>query len=398
MAEQNVVIVGAGLGGLATALSLLRRGLNVDVYEQAGDIQEVGAGVQISANGTRVLYELGLQNEVSQLGTLAAAKEIRLWSTGEKWKLFDLGEESVDRYGFPYVFFHRADLHGILLNAVCRVKPNAVHLAMRCTALRQLGDEVILEFAGGNTLSASIVVGADGVHSVVRNALFGADYPQFTGLIAWRGLIPRERVPTTVALEVGTNWIGPGAHIVHYPLRGGELLNFVGIAQRSEWQAESWSLQGDLDELVRDFRGWHPDVQGMIRGIKIPYKWGLILRSPSTRWSAGRITLVGDACHPTLPFLAQGAVMAIEDGFILARCLEKYVFDHARAFSSYEAARQERTRKVVLGSAENAKRFHDNRLADYSSAQAYLNREWQEDQVRDRYEWLFAYNACCAPI
>jgi 2-polyprenyl-6-methoxyphenol hydroxylase-like FAD-dependent oxidoreductase len=398
MTEQNIVIVGAGIGGLTTALSLLRRGIDVDVYDQACDIREVGAGVQISANSTRILYELGLQNEVSQLGTLAAGKEIRLWNTGEKWKLFDLGEASIERYGFPYVFFHRADLHRILLDAIRKVKPDAIHLAMCCTGLRQLGDETLLEFVSGDTLSASIVVGADGVHSVVRKALFGADNPEFTGLIAWRGLIPRERVPATVTLEVGTNWIGPGAHIVHYPLRRGELLNFVAVAPRSEWQAESWSLQGDPDELLRDFRGWHPDVQRMIQGIEIPYKWGLILRSPSTRWSAGRITLVGDACHPTLPFLAQGAVMAIEDGFILARCLEQYGSDYATAFSSYEAARQERTRKVVLGSAENAKRFHDNRLADDSTAQAYLNREWQEDRVRDRYEWLFAYNACCAPI
>jgi salicylate hydroxylase len=398
MTEQKIAIVGAGLGGLATALSLLRRGLDVDVYEQASSVQEVGAGVQISANGTRVLYELGLQNEVLKLGSLAAGKEIRLWSSGQKWKLFDLGEESVQRYGFPYVFFHRADLHGMLLNAVRRAKPHAVQLGMRCTTLGQSESEVILEFAGGKKLSAPVVVGADGVHSVVRNVLFGADRPKFTGLIAWRGLIPCEQVPASIALELGTNWIGPGAHIVHYPVRGAKLLNFVGIVERSEWQAESWSVRGDLDELARDFCGWHPDVQAMIRSIEIPYKWGLMLRSPSTQWSAGRVTLVGDACHPTLPFLAQGAVMAIEDGFILARCLEKYALDHARAFSSYEAARQERTRKIVLGSAENAKRFHDKRLTDVSSAEAYVNREWQEERVQARYEWLFCYNASSAAI
>jgi salicylate hydroxylase len=390
--ENRVVIVGGGIGGLTAALALIRHGLDVEVYEQAPELKELGAGVQISANGTRVLYALGLQEPIERAGVIVAGKEIRLWSTGQTWKLFDLGAVSVERYGFPYMMFHRGDLHGILADAIRRERPAALHLDRKCVSVMQDGGGVTVAFEKGEAVRAPIVIGADGVQSRVRAALFGADRPEFTGIVAWRGLIPRERVPAGVKMDVGTNWVGPGGHCVHYPVRGGALLNFVGLLERDDWRVESWTVQGTIDEFAHDFRGWHADVQAMIRSVDVPYKWALFARPPMPRWTEGRVTLLGDACHSMLPMLAQGAVMALEDGYVLARCLKAHGVT-PEALKRYETARRERANRVVEGSADNARRFHNPDLAHAAGAEAYVTREWQEERVKQRYEWLFTYDA-----
>ena len=294
---DNVAIVGGGIGGLAAALALIRRGIDVDVYEQAPELRELGAGVQISANGTRVLHALGLKEALEKVQVLPAGKAIRLWNTGQSWKLFDLGLESVERYGFPYITIHRGDLHGVIAQAVLQAKPGAIHLNRKCVGLSQTADHVELRFETGAPVKAKLVVGADGVHSVVRETLFGAAKPEFCGIIAWRGVIPMERVPASISRSIGTNWVGPGGHVVHYPLRAGKLLNFVGMGER-DWTVEGWNVRGTTEEVLSDFRGWHADVHALIRNIDVPYKWGLALRPPMEQWSKGRCTLLGDACHP----------------------------------------------------------------------------------------------------
>ena len=386
---MHVLIAGAGIGGLTAALALLKRGIDVDVYEQAAELKEVGAGVQLSANGTRVLHLLGVADALRALSCEAVGKEVRLWSTGQTWKLFDLGAESIARYGFPYFTVYRPDLLSVLSDAVRREKRDAIHLGMKGTGFTQ-GSRVKLQFENREA-EGDALIGADGVHSRIRQALFGPDKPVFTGNIAWRGIAPMERLPPGMARVVGTNWIGPGGHIVHYPLRGGTLMNFVGIRERSDWQTESWSTGGTTEEVLADFRGWNDDVQALIRNLAMPYKWALMVREPMPRWSVGRVTLLGDACHSMLPMLAQGAVMAIEDGYILARCLSEDG-DVAAALVRYEEARRERTRKVVEGSAANAQRFHNPQLADPVEAKKYVDREWDQSRVAERYEWLFRYD------
>lgn len=394
----SIAIAGAGIGGLSAALALLKRGFDVKVYEQAPVLAEIGAGLQISANGTEILDQLGVLESAKAIACEPTGKQIRLWSTGQTWKLFDLGATSVERYGYPYLMIHRADLHGLLFEAVRKQYPDAIKTGARCTGFRQSDDgEVTILFADGSSPKADVLVGADGVHSAIRQALFGPDRPQFTGCMAWRGLVPMERLPERLRAHVGTNWIGPGGHVVMYPLRRGELLNFVGIVERDDWTGESWTDAGSREECAADFKGWHPDIHEIIGNIDTPYKWALIGRDPLPKWTNDRVTLLGDACHPTLPFLAQGANMALEDGLVLARCLEKYDTVPI-ALQHYEAARIERTTKIVRGSAENAKRFHNPTLAEAAGAQAYVDREWQEDRVKARYDWLFEYSAVRATI
>lgn len=395
--QPRVLIAGGGIGGLTAALALLRAGIDVEVYEQAKELKEVGAGVQLAANGTRVLYALGVGEKLKALSCEATGKEIRMWNSGETWPLFDLGAASIERYGFPYFTVYRPDLLEVLARAVRREKADAIHLGAKCIGFEQDSRIVKLKFHNGAAAEGDALIGADGVHSCIRQGLFGADRPSFTGVIAWRGIVPMERLPQHMARMVGSNWIGPGGHVVHYPLRGGKRMNFVGALERADWQVESWSARGTTAELAADFEGWHEDIQALIRNIDTPYKWALMVRAPLERWSVGRVSVLGDAAHSMLPFLAQGAVMAIEDGFILARCLRKY--GHPQdALHHYEAARRERTRRTVAGSAANIPRFHNPALADPVEGRKYVEREWAGERIAERYEWLFRYDATTVEV
>ncbi len=390
---MRIVVVGAGIGGLTAALALMRRGFEVQVLEQARALGEVGAGVQISPNGNRVLAHLGLAEAAARVASEPAGKRVRLWNTGQTWNLFDLGATSRERYGFPYLTFHRADLHQVLADGVRALRPDAIRTGVRIDRVEERGDEVVIESGGQVVATADVVVGADGVHSQVRQCLIGEDRPEFSGIIAWRGVIDAARLPERLREPYGYNWVGPGRHVISYPLRRGELYNFVGAVEQQGWEVESWSAQGSVEECLADFEGWHEDVHTLIRTLRTPFRWALMGRETLPRWSFGRITLLGDACHPTLPFLAQGAVMALEDGLVLARCLEAWPGDPEQALARYQQARHDRTRRIVEGSAGNAKRFHNPALAHAEGAAKYVDEQWSEARVKERYEWLFEYQA-----
>lgn len=395
--QRHIAIAGAGIAGLTLALALHERGFKVEVLEQSGRLAEVGAGLQISPNGSRILQALGLEDELRPLVCEARGKEIRLGTTGERWKLFDLGEDCRQRFGAPYWMVHRGDLHGVLARALQARAPGALRLESRVVSATNTAAGVDYLLWDASHHHADALIAADGVHSVLRQQLLGEDKASFTGLLAWRGLVPMERVSPPLRAQVGTNWIGPGGHVITYPLRAGALMNVVGIVERDDWTGESWNQPGTHEEMLRDFAVWHPDVLELMRHIEQPFKWALLGRPPQDRWVDGAICLTGDAAHPTLPFLAQGANMAIEDAAVMARCLEAAP-TLVQGFANFKRLRAQRTADIVNRSRDNATRFHHPQLADPDAARAYVNSEWEPEKVRRRYDWLFEYDALTVPL
>ena len=396
-APKRIAIAGAGIAGLTTALALLQQGFQVDVFEQASQLGELGAGLQISPNGSRVLLALGLGEALQACVCQARGKEIRMWNTGQRWKLFDLGDDCLARFGAPDWMVHRGDLHRVMLDAFEARSDRPVRLNARVVQARSTDAGVSFELNDGSQHSAAALLAADGVHSVLREQLLGEDKAQFTGLLAWRGLVPVERVSAHLRAQVGTNWVGPGAHVITYPVRGGALMNVVGIIEREGWRSESWTEPGTHAELLQDFGHWHADVCELMSAIEQPFKWALLGRAPQTGWAQGNICLLGDAAHPTLPFLAQGANMAIEDAAVMARCLALDVLTE-HALARFEKLRWQRTADIVNRSRDNAQRFHNPQLSDPAKAVDYVSSEWEPEKVRRRYDWLFEYDPLKVPL
>jgi salicylate hydroxylase len=389
----HVLIAGAGVGGLTAALALIQQGFTVTVCEQTKEIRDVGAGVLISPNGMRVLAALGVADRVLAVAAHPMRREVRLWNTGRAWPTFELNTVASAVYGQPFAWLYRPDLLEVLNRAVAELAPNAIHLGRKVEGCEQSAGRVTLHIADGGSVAGDALIGADGVHSVIRSILHGSDDPEFTGFVAWRGVIPFAELPSRFADGVAKTWVGPSGHVVEYPVRRGELLNFVGVVQRDDWRTESWSSTGSREQLEADFRGWHDDVQILVRTIPDPHIWALTIHCPLSRWSVDHATLLGDACHPTLPFLGQGATMAIEDGLVLARAMKARGADIAGGLSAYEAARKERTSRLVAAAAENTKRITNPIFADVDAAYTYLDREFAEVKMSERLDWVYNYDA-----
>lgn len=396
---MHVLIAGGGIGGLAAAAALLQKGIDVDVYEQASELKEVGAGIQISPNGNRVLDALGVFQNLRELSCDPERKEFRLWNSGRPWPMFSLGKTVVQNYGYPYLTVYRPDLHGALAQRVRALKANAIHLGSSVAGLTQDAEGVELALKDGRKIRGDALIGADGVRSVVRNTLWGPTNPEFTGMVTWRSLIPMELLPAHMQVSVGSTWIGPGGHVVTYPLQKSKIMNFVATIEGRTWNHSGGSAPGTIDECLSDFTGWHEDVLTMIRLSPSLLKWALSSRDPIPQWTQGRISLLGDAAHTTLPFLAQGAVHSIEDGLVLSRCLEGVSTQEIpAALQRYEAARIDRTSRMVRGATANTERFHSKELVTEERAEKYLQREWSQSPIFERYDWLYSYDAVNVPI
>jgi salicylate hydroxylase len=395
---MKVIIAGGGIGGMAAAIALLSRGIEVEVYEQAPALTEVGAGIQISPNGSRALDSLGVFGRLKKLSCQPEHKQFRLWNTGKSWPLFDLGERAVQMYGYPYLTVYRPDLLDVLVDRVRAMAPEAIRLGARVTGVEQHSDSASLLFADGSRATGDVVLGADGWRSVVRSATWGEHCPEFSGMVAWRGVIDWKNLPAHMQQMVGLTWIGPGAHSVSYPLHSGAILNFVATIEGKTWTAPGGSQPGSKEECHADFAGWHEDIHTLIDLAPSLQKWALVRWEPIEHWSSGRVTLLGDAAHATLPFLAQGAVHSIEDAVVLGRALEAHGADPVEALQRYERARVQRTAKMVRGATANTGRFHSGELATPEGADAYMAREFSDAPIAERYDWLYAYDATSAPV
>ncbi len=353
---ETANIAGAGLGGLLAALTLSRAGATVRVFEKAGTLGEVGAGIQLSPNAMHVARDLGVEAQIVAAGFEPKAAVIRNSRTGKRYVDAPLGAVCRERYGAPYIHIHRADLHAILLEAAITAGAT-IDTDTTVEGYETDDHSVRLHLSGGRVSEADLLIGADGLRSKVREAMLGAEDPDFTGQVAWRGVVPTAELPPGLIEPDATVWVGENRHLVTYYLRGGELINFVAVEERSDWREESWTRPGDLNELRAAFGDWHPAVATLIDKVDQSFLWALFDRKPLARWTDGRVALLGDACHPMLPFMAQGAAMAFEDAYVLARCVAENE-DTSEALRWYAALRKPRTTTIQTRARENAAMFH----------------------------------------
>lgn len=391
---QAVTVLGAGVAGLALARALCLRGARVTVLEQAPGIREVGAGLQISPNGGRVLQALGLGGALKAASQRSGAVVLIDGQTGSPVLRLRLdraaGQSAQAGGGFRLV--HRADLIAMLADAA-RAAGAGISLNARVEAVR-LGDHPpLLTMASGETVEAALLIGADGLHSRVRAALNGAVVPFFTHQVAWRATLPAE---PGIAPEARV-YLGPGRHVVTYPLRGGSLRNIVAVEERRTWVEESWSLSDDPLALRIAFKDFVPEVRGWLERIERPDLWGLFRHPVAERWHGQGAAILGDAAHPTLPFLAQGANMALEDAWVLARALD--ALPVAAALAAYQAARAGRVARIVAAASANARNYH---LSGVRRDLAHLALRGASmlapDRVLGRYDWIYGHDVTAGAV
>ena len=369
----RVAIVGAGMGGLATAAALRRVGIDVAVYEQAAQFARLGAGIQVGCNAMKVLRELGLERKMRQQSFYPRSWNNRDWRTGDVKFDMIFGETAERKFGAPYLLAHRGDLHAALASAV---PDECVKLSHRLVGLDQAGDGIRLSFANGATAGADAVVGADGVHSVVRDILFGATPVKYTGRIAYRTTYPAALLGGEM-IDDCTKWWGEDRHIVIYYVKPDRSEIYLVTSQpEPEFRIESWSAKGDVKELRAAFAGFSREVERVLAACPDVHKWAILDRDSLPHWADGNVTLLGDACHPMTPYMAQGAAMAIEDAAVLSRCLDSVdAGGVGDAFRRFEATRKERT----------------TRVQETSRANTWLKQKTDTD-------WVYSYDAWAVPL
>ena len=351
----SIAIIGGGIGGLAAAAALLRAGFDPHVYEQSRTLGEVGAGINIGPNASRILHRFGIAELLDTTAVKPLSFDQRRWDDGRILLRSPLGDAVEAAFGAPYYTLHRSDLHRALAKAI---PAHRVHLGHRFSHLEHHGDHVDAHFENGTLISADALIGADGIHSAVRHVLFGPEKPRFTGCVAYRGLVASDRL-RHLDLEFRTQvWMGPGRHFVHYFVSAGRLINFVAVTEEGSWLRESWIDRGEVADALAAFQGWHDQVLSIIGAADETYKWALFDRSPLPHWSVDRVTLLGDSCHPMLPFMGQGAAQAIEDAATLKGCLLKSRDNVPAALRHYEQLRLPRASRLQGMSEINKTRFH----------------------------------------
>jgi salicylate hydroxylase len=386
---MKISVVGGGIGGLTAALALRKAGFEVEVYEQAPELTQIGGGINMGPNAVRILRRLGLTAGLDREGVRPLFTHQRRWQDGRTLQRAPLNPLCEELYGAPHITIHRADLLSVIASGL---PAEHIHLGHRLIGLESKSEFVEAWFDNGIRITTDILVGADGINSAVRAALFGEAAPVFAGCVAYRGLVPLERL-ADLELETGNqSWVGPGAHLVHYPVSRGRLLNFVGWTEHDEWNREDWTDRATVGRALAAFEGWHPQVRRIISAAATCFIWALFDRDPLSKWSIGRTTLLGDACHPMYPFMGQGAAQAIEDGAALAACLSAAGNgDPAAALQHYERLRLPRVTRLQDMSRANKIRFH---MRD-GPAQETRDAEWAKaaDRSPDALRWLYDYDA-----
>jgi salicylate hydroxylase len=388
--KPRVAVIGGGIGGLTAARALLRRGLDVHVYESSPELKEIGAGVALGPNAMKALRSLGLEDPVRAIGYQAPFHRLRTW----KGRLISKTDATVAaaRFGANGCTIHRADLLDVLAQSV---PADVVTLSARCESVATGDSGASARFTDGSEIEADLIVGADGIHSAVRASLFGTDAPQFTGKICYRSVISVAELPERRIEPYEGLWLGPHGTLVVYGVRRGELINIVAHYDDAAYKHESWIAQCDREEILGRYRKWHPSLRELFAAGDVWYKWALYDRDPIPAWTSGRTTILGDAAHPMLPYLGQGAGQAIEDGCVLAAALDKLGEDPLGALELYERSRRPRASRVVLTSRS---RGEDNHLVSPVAALARdariaLRRRFSRDLTGRGESWIAEYDA-----
>jgi salicylate hydroxylase len=345
--DLPILVAGGGIGGLAGALALARKGRSVHVLESSANFREVGAGIQLGPNVFRMFELLGLSEAINASTVLPDNLVMRDGLSGEEVTRIPLGDTFRARFKYPYAVIHRPDLHQAILDAVCRCPGVRLSTSVKVTGFEDLGDRVVVRSEGGTSYEGAALIGADGLWSKVRGQMLAEGKPRVSGHIAYRAVIPTSAVPQHLRSNDVVLWAGPRTHLVHYPLRRGELYNLVVVFHSSRY-AEGWDVYGDPGELHERFRGQRPEVLELMAMVNAWRMWVLCDRDPISQWSRGRVTLLGDAAHPMLQYLAQGGCMAIEDAVVLADQVQAANDDFAAAFLAYQKQRYLRTTRVQL--------------------------------------------------
>ncbi len=394
--SPRIAVIGAGIGGLAAARALQEHGFEYHVYEQVPELGEIGAGLNLSPNALKTFRVLGIEEQAIAAGAEPEEQVIRSWRSGRVIARQQRDSSMVQRFGAGFLCMHRADLLDILGQSIAA---RQIHLGKRCVEVHSSDTVAVARFSDGTEVEADAIIGADGIHSVVRSCLFGARAPSFTGCICWRGLVPAERVKDIAYGRDMTAWWGPHGHVVHYPVRRGELINFVAHFDSDAWTEESWTYKCDRSELIETYGNWNPALLRLIESSDEYFKWALYDREPLETWGHKRITLLGDSAHPMLPYLGQGACMALEDGCVLAHCLARQTDNVTDALRDYEMRRIPRTTRAQLGSRHRA---HQNHLASpaarlWRDIRIALRSHLGKDRSPAQAEWFYHYDVSREP-
>jgi salicylate hydroxylase len=392
--RARIAVIGGGIGGLTAAQALRQRGLEVRVHEAAPELKEIGAGVALGPNAMKALRLLGLEAAVRAVAFESEYQLLRNWRTGRIISK-SARRDSAERYGAAGCSVHRADLLDVLADAL---PADVVQLGARCDGVQADRGVAVAHFTDGSEEEADVVVGADGIHSAVRASLFGPDAPRFTGKICYRAVIPVDAVPGAALGADNATWLGPHGAVVVYRVRQGQLVNVVAHYDDDTYQHESWITECDRQEVTERYRGWWNPLEQLFSAGDTWYKWALYDRDPIPRWTDGRATLLGDAAHPMLPYLGQGACQAMEDGCVLAAVLDAMEDDPVAALRRYEELRRPRASRVVITSRE---RGEDNHLVSPWDAlkrdvRIAVRKRFSADRSGRNDAWIAAYDPSAA--